>query len=215
VRIALLLACLLLPLPIRAAPEDHVRSVVVARDNDGYACDVRMYAPVPPGLAFDVLSDVDHMVDWVPNLRQSRILRREGNVLLIEQVGLAQFGFLSFNFTTERRLDLERPVSIRATQVRGDARRYNSRLRFDPDGAGTRIQYHAEFEPGTLAGLVFDAAFFEHEVREQFAAMIREMVRRQSRAALTPDPSSIGKPLQVGDPRGERSRVTSPSSIPR
>jgi ribosome-associated toxin RatA of RatAB toxin-antitoxin module len=191
-----ILAALLLPLAAQAE-DSYVRSVSVVRDKGGYACDVVLYAPVPVGLAFDVLSDVDHMVDWVPNLRQSRVLRREGNVAIIEQVGLAQFGFLSFTFTTERRLELERPVSIRATQIRGDARRYNSFLRFEPDGAGTRIQYHAEFEPGILAGLVLDAEFFEHEIREQFTAMIREMVRRQASATLTPGPSPKGE----GSPR--------------
>jgi ribosome-associated toxin RatA of RatAB toxin-antitoxin module len=181
-RAFLLLACLFLSATAAAAPEPFVRSAAVTRDKDGYVCEISLFAPVPPALAFDVFSDVDHMVDWVPNLRQSRTLKREGDTAVIEQVGLAQFGFLSFNFTTVRRLELERPVAIRARQVSGDARSYTSTLLLAPEGAGTRIQYHAEFEPGVLAELVFSTDFYRHEITEQFGAMIREMIRRQATA---------------------------------
>ncbi len=173
----LLLAVLLLPATAWAqgAP---VRSVTVTHAGGTYFCDAVLFAPVPQPLAFDVLTDVDHMVDWVPNLRQSRVLGREGNVVLIEQVGLAQFGWLSFNFRTERRLVLSRPTTIDAVQLRGSATRYNSSLRLTPEAGGTRLDYHAEFEPGLLASIVLSREFMEHEIAEQFTAMIQEMVRR-------------------------------------
>jgi carbon monoxide dehydrogenase subunit G len=182
-----------------AADSPYVRSVAVTRDGDSYVCEAVLFAPVPQALAWEVLTDVDHMVDWVPNLRESRVLKREGDVAFIEQVGLAQFGFLSFTFTTERRLEMSRPVSISAVQIRGDARRYNSLLRLSPEAAGTRLAYRAEFEPGLLAALVLSREFFEHEIGEQFTAMIGEMVRRNAmnERALTPDPSPKGRGEKV------------------
>jgi carbon monoxide dehydrogenase subunit G len=191
----LLLGFLLLPQQSQAADSPYVRSVVVTSDGASYVCEAVLFAPVPPSLAWEVLTDVDHMVGWVPNLRESRVLKREGDVAFIEQVGLAQFGFLSFTFTTERRLEMIRPVSISAVQIRGDARRYNSLLRLSPEAAGTRITYHAEFEPGLLAAMVLSREFFEHEIAEQFTAMIREMVRRKAmfERTLTPGPAPKGE----------------------
>lgn len=173
----LLLAVLLFPATVRAQG-GYVRSLTVTHAGSAYFCDAVLFAPVPQSLAFEVLTDVERMVEWVPNLRQSRILNREGNVILIEQVGLAQFGFLSFNFSTERRLVLNRPTTIDAVQVRGSANRYNSQLRLTPQASGTRLDYHAEFEPGLLASIVVSREFMEHEIAEQFTAMIQEMVRR-------------------------------------
>lgn len=196
----LALGLLALALQTAAADSPYVRSVTVTRDDAGYVCEAVMFAPVPPSLAWEVLTDVDHMVDWVPNLRQSRVLKREGDVAIIEQVGLAQFAFLSFTFTTERRLELKRPVSISAVQIHGDARRYNSVLRLTPEAAGTRLDYRAEFEPGLLAAMVLSREYFQHEIGEQFTAMIGEMVRRKAmhERTLTPDPS----------PKGSKERAT-------
>lgn len=201
-----------LPLAFQAAAADspYLRSVTVTREDASYVCEAVLFAPVPPLLAWEVLTDVDHMVGWVPNLRQSRVLRREGDVAIIEQVGLAQFAFLSFTFTTERRLELNRPVSISAVQIRGDARRYNSVLRLTPEATGTRLNYHAEFEPGLLASLVLSRDFFEHEIGEQFTAMIGEMVRRNERS-LTPGPSPKGRGERA-DPKGEGNSI---SNVPR
>ena len=176
-RCLLLLAVLLLPITTWAQGH-YVRSLTVTHAGGIYFCDAVLFAPVPPPLAFDVLTDVDRMVEWVPNLRQSRILNREGNIVLIEQVGLAQFGLLSFNFSTERRLVLDRPTTIDAVQLRGSANRYNSNLRLTPETGGTRLDYHAQFEPGLLAAIVMSRDFMEHEIAEQFTAMIQEMVRR-------------------------------------
>ena len=160
-RCLLLLGFLSLVFEAVAADSPYVRSVTVTRDDAGYVCEAVLFAPVLPALAWEVLTDVDHMVDWVPNLRQSRVLKREGDVAIIEQVGLAQFAFLSFTFTTERRLELNRPVSISAVQIRGDARRYNSVLRLRPEATGTQLNYRAEFEPGFLAALVLSREFFQ------------------------------------------------------
>ncbi|NJD88206.1 MAG: hypothetical protein FIB05_09340 [Betaproteobacteria bacterium] len=176
---ALLLAVLLLP-ATAWAQGGYVRSLTVLRDKGAYHCDAVLFAPVPQSLAFDVLTDVDRMAEWVPNLRQSRVLGRDGNTVLIEQVGLAQFGMLSFNFSTERRLVLNRPTAIDAVQIRGSANRYNSSLRLTPETGGTRLDYHAQFEPGLLASIVVSREFMEHEIAEQFTAMIQEMVRRNA-----------------------------------
>jgi hypothetical protein len=59
----------------------------------------------------------------------------------------------------------------------------HSQTRFFDAGGATRITYHAELEPGTWLPGFISRGFIAHEVREQFEAIAREMVRRRSTAA--------------------------------
>jgi hypothetical protein len=47
-----------------------------------------------------------------------------------------------------------------------------------PDGNGTQLQYHLEMVPTGLAAAVLSEDFLQHELTEQFTAIIGEMVRR-------------------------------------
>ena len=160
------------------AADSPVRNVNVVYDGEAYVLDAVMFAPVPQAAAWDVLTDFDRMADWVPNTRESRVLKREGNSATIEQRGVAKYGVASFPYTTERRMDMNKPVSIRATQVKGSLRRVESLMTLDPEGDGTRLTYHLEIVPSLLAATVISKTFLEHEIPEQFGAIIGEMVRR-------------------------------------
>jgi carbon monoxide dehydrogenase subunit G len=152
--------------------------------------------PVPPALAWEVMTDFESMARWVPNLRSSRVLRREGPVVHVEQVGIASFGPLSFDFTMVRRLELEPPLHIAAEQVRGTLRRYRSTIRLAPHRAGTRLTYRVDLEPGLLVGAILSRDFIEHEIREQFGAIAQEMVRREAArgaSALGTVPAASGR----------------------
>ena len=57
-------------------------------------------------------------------------------------------------------------------------RRVESTILLEPDGKGTRINYHLEIVPSLVASTIMSRAFLEHEVTEQFTAIVGEMVRR-------------------------------------
>lgn len=166
-----------------AGPSTAIDSVEVRPNADGYAVDLVFHAPVPRELAFEVLADFDHMADWIPNLRESRVVRREGQRLTIEQKGTAHFGRLSFPFTTVREIELAAPASIHSTQVKGSMKRFESWMSLAAEGAATRLHYHAELTPGAIAATVLSRSFLEHEFAEQFEAVVAEMVRRKAAAA--------------------------------
>ena len=189
---ALLLAAALLACAPALAADPPMRRLSVVPKGEGYACESEMVIPVPPALAWEVMTDFDSMARWVPNLRSSRVLRREGAVVTIEQVGIAQFGPLSFDFTMERRLELEPPTGIAAVQTRGTLKRYQSTIRLAPDMGGTRMTYRVDIEPGLLVGAILSKEFIEHELREQFGAIAGEMVRRD--AARTASASGASLP---------------------
>jgi carbon monoxide dehydrogenase subunit G len=169
-----------------AAAESAVKSIEIRRTEDGYVVDLVMLAPVPRELAFEVLVDFEHMASWVPNVRESRVLKRDPDRATVEQQGVAHFGLLSFPFTTVREVEFAAPASIHSTQVKGSMKRLESRMSLAPDGAGTRLDYHVEMVPGGAAAVVLSKSFLEHEFREQFDAIIAEMVRRKGGAAPAP-----------------------------
>ena len=77
------------PAPIEAG------NVAVDYRNGIYFADLSLQVAVPPATAIEVLTDFEHMAAFVPNLVNSRIISRTGNVYLIAQQGKARFGPLS------------------------------------------------------------------------------------------------------------------------
>ena len=164
------------------AAESAVTSIEVRQTAEGYVVDLVMRAPVPRELAFEVLVDFEHMATWVPNVRDSRVLKREANRATVEQHGVAHFGLLAIPFTTVREVEFAAPASIHSTQVKGSMKRVESRMKLTSEGAGTRLDYHVEIVPGAAAAAVLSKSFLDHEFREQFDAIIAEMVRRNGGA---------------------------------
>lgn len=160
------------------AADSPIRSVNVVYDGQTYILDAVMYAPVAPTLAWDVLTDFDHMAQWVPNVADSKIIKRDGDSVTFEQHGVARYGALSFPYTTERRADLKSPVSIKTVQTHGSLRRVESTMTLEPEGSGTRLTYHLEIVPSLLASTILSKPFLENEIGEQFTAIIGEMARR-------------------------------------
>jgi len=161
-----------------AATETAIRSVDISQPADAYVADVVMFVPVAPDISWQVLTDFEHMADWVPNVRESKVISREPNAVTIEQHGVARFGLASFPYVSVRRLESDPPRTIRSTQIKGNMRRLESLMTLTPDGDGTKLVYHFEMVPGALAATVMSKEFLEHELREQFGAIIGEMVRR-------------------------------------
>jgi hypothetical protein len=161
-----------------AATETPIRSIDIAHDSDAFVANVVMFAPVATDVAWQVLTDFDHMAEWVPNVRESKVIAREPNAVTIEQRGVAKFGITTFPYVSVRHIEPDPPRTIRSTQTRGNMRRLESLMTLAPDGDGTKLVYHLEMVPGVLVATVMSKEFLEHELREQFGAIIAEMVRR-------------------------------------
>lgn len=172
------LAALFMAIPCHAAGESPIRSITVVYEGDTYITDAVMYAPVQGAVAWDVLTDFDRMANWVPNVKESKVLKRENNSVTIEQRGQAKFGAASFNYVTERQLEMNKPLSIKSVQTKGSLKRVESLMKVEPDGNGTRLVYHIEIIPNLLASAVMSKSFLEHEITEQFTAIIGEMTKR-------------------------------------
>jgi len=174
----LLAAMLLLAGNRSLAADSPIRSIDVTYDGQTYVLTAVMFAPVAQAVAWDVLTDFDHMAQWVPNVSDSKVLKRDDNSVTIEQRGVAKYGAVSFPYVTERKIDMKPQGAINSLQTKGSLRRVASTLLLEPEGKGTRLTYHLEIEPSLLASALLSKDFLQHEFGEQFVAIIAEMVRR-------------------------------------
>lgn len=170
------------------AAESAVRQAEVRRTDDGYVADLVLWVSAPRELVFAVLADFEHMPDWVPNLRQSRVLQREAGRATVEYQGVVRYGVLTVPFATTREITISAPEWIRTTQTKGTMKRHESRMDLVAEGAGTRIDYRVLMVPNALAALVMNERRVATELSEHCEAIAAE-IRRRKNAALSRSPS--------------------------
>jgi carbon monoxide dehydrogenase subunit G len=181
-------ALLLAPALARA---ESVAKVQVVKQGDAYVVEATISAPVPLAEAWAVLTDFDQMARFIPNLTESDIRERQGNRIKVHQKGVARFGLFRFPFDSLREIDLTPNEMVRSRQISGATRSAQSQTIFTESGGVTRISYRAEIEPGFWLPAFISRPFIEHEVREQFEAIVGEMTRRHGLATGARSPASV------------------------
>jgi len=156
--------------------------VAVREVGDGFLVEATVKAPVSRQTAWEVLVDYDHMTTILGNLTSSQVARRNGNVLIVRQEGIARFGLFSYPFQVEREIRLEPMQRILTRNLSGSLKRMESEVRLKPSGNGSPvvIEYRAEFVFGSILAGLFAVSFLNHEVEEQFQSMLAEMKRRDA-----------------------------------
>lgn len=145
-----------------------------------------------PAVAWQVLSDYDHLADFVPAMRSSRVISKPGQPLVIEQSGEA--GVLLFRFTIDVVLDIdERPPHRLGFSARsGNMRQMRGEWLIEPEGAGIRLHYTAELEPAFWVPPLLGAALLRRDIASQVGGVVGEMERRQARI----NPQAITQPAK-------------------
>ncbi len=175
-----MLAVLALAGATAALAEGGKADIRVTQQSGTFVINATLDAPVPPALAWEVLTDFERMERFVPNLSDSRITSHDGNRLTILQRGIARFGPFAIHFESVREVTLVPSSSIRSVQTRGTMDRLESLTTFAPSPTGTRLDYRVEVVPGALYPDAITRRFIGHEIGEQFEAIVREMVRRRA-----------------------------------
>ena len=186
--------CLVMPLaraqaPARTDTQDDSDIVVRAeKDGENIIIDVEMPVQASLSAVWDVLTDYDHMAQFVANVHSSRITDRNGNTLLVAQKSSTEFGLLKFSFENVRKVELIPHKEIRSRLVSGDMKdsAFTTRLISDPGGV-THVFNHGVFRPTMWVPPIVGTAFLESETRRQFLELRNEIMRRDTvQKAATP-----------------------------
>ena len=163
--------------PARATVDPQIG---VSRLGELYIVDALIVVPVAPREAWDVMTDFDDMARFVPNLEISRVTGRDGLRLRVEQKGVARWGLLSHSFTTVREIELEPIDRVRSKSIGGTLHQVNSETQFASASGGTEIRHHVSFALETWMPDFLAQPFLQSEMRNQFDALLAEMLRRRT-----------------------------------
>ena len=155
----------------------------ITRDEDLVLIDAVLLAPVTPAEAWAVLTDFDTMARYVPDLDASRVTIRLGNRLRVEQRGVARWGPFARPFTMVREVDLTPVDRVESRSIGGTLQRVRTSTRLVPVADGTEVRHHLEFAFNVWMPDLLADAFFRYKMREQFEAVVDEMLRRRASAS--------------------------------
>lgn len=180
-RIACLLAlCCTLPTALgsESDPEPDI-TVSVQKNGDAIVVDVSFSVAASQQEAWGVLTDFDHMSEFISNLQSSKVVSRNGNKLQVAQVGKAARGLFSFAFESVRDIELTPHLAIRSRLLSGNMQKMDGATLLNSEGGGTRVQFHGESIPSVWVPPVVGAKFIGSEVHEQFREMRAEIMKRK------------------------------------
>ncbi len=176
----LLLACALSSGGVQAAEDvpDPV-AVSVAREGEHLQLTAEFRVPVGVRTAWAVLTDFEHMHEFLPGLKESHVLAQTGNQLTVQQRGEATAGPLSMAYESLRAVELTPYQAIRSRTLKGSLGNVEGVTRLTPDGRdSTLVSYTAQAQPDSPLASLLPTRYVREELRTQFQAMREEMLRR-------------------------------------
>ena len=137
-------------------------------------------------IAWEVLSDYDHLAQFIPDMKISRVVSRDGNRVRVEQKG--DFGFFFYRQPVEVMLEVvEEPQRrIDARRISGNIRDLETRYELKASDAGVKLDYVGRFIPEFSVPPFFGMAMVRRVIERRFRAMVEEIVRRDALARDRP-----------------------------
>lgn len=160
--------------------DDQDIAIAVEARDDLVLVDVNFTVPVTPAQAWMVLTDYDHMADFLPNIRYSKIMNSAGHQLHVAQQGKAYYGPFSFSYELLQEVALQPYAQIRSHAIGGSIKQADALTRLIPVEGGTRIVCHSESAPTPrLPGAILQA-FAAKAAREHYEHVKEEIMRRNT-----------------------------------
>jgi hypothetical protein len=133
-----------------------------------------------------VLSDYDHLAQFIPDMKSSRVVSRDGNRVLVEQKG--EFGFFFYRQPVDLVLEVvEDPMRrIDARRISGNIRELDTRYELEVSDAGVKLDYVGRFIPEFSVPPLFGLPMVRRVVERRFRAMVEEIERRDALARGRP-----------------------------
>jgi carbon monoxide dehydrogenase subunit G len=157
-------------------------SIEAGREGDFITFTASAELKVDQRIAWQVLSDYDHLAEFIPDMQSSRIVLRTSDGAMVEQKG--EFSFLFFHQPIDVVLAVyEEPQRrIIARAVAGNLRDMEGRYELLASGRGVRLSYSGRFTPDFYVPPLIGMPIVRSSMAKRFRAMIAEIVRRDALA---------------------------------
>jgi carbon monoxide dehydrogenase subunit G len=173
-------------------------AVAIHRDGDEFVLDVDFTVHATAQQVWNVMTDYDHMAQFISNMTMSRIVRRANDSLEVAQTTHLKIGLFDFKFDNVREIEFVPLQEIRSKLIRGDMKASAFTTRIAAEGEVTRITNHGRFIPDRWIPPLIGTLVLEAETRKQFAEFRAEIMRREGSEATNPGSPNTERPLAPG-----------------
>jgi hypothetical protein len=188
-RIVAVLALAFLPAAVLQAAVDQDIEVHVKKEGPEVVVDVDCPVNASAAVAWEVLTDYDHMSEFLSNVQSSSVQSRDGRMLQVHQKGKASRGLLSISFENLRAVELVPYQEIRSRLISGDMKASAFTTRIVDDGTGVHIINSGRYTPKIWVPPVIGPTLIADETRKHFGELRTEILRRSALRAKTPSVS--------------------------
>ena len=174
-------SCLLFLCVTAIATAAPAAEISVRATRDGDALEVEAVADLAVGLAraWEVLTDYNRFSQFVPDLRESRVISREGGNAVVEQKGEARFLFFSYPIEVRLAVTEFPRERIESRAIAGNFRELRCTYTLEPREGGVRLRYQGRLVPDFQLPL-FHTYVLKSNVEATFRAMVEEIERGQN-----------------------------------
>ena len=134
--------------------------------------------------AWKVLTDYDRLADFIPGMRESRVVSRYGLNVVVDQRGDASMLF--FRFPMSVRLAIEEfPFDrIVSSAISGNFKELHGVYHLRAHAAGVRLSYEGTFTPDFAVPPLIGTLLVRSTVERRFAAMAHEIEKTRRKEPL-------------------------------
>jgi carbon monoxide dehydrogenase subunit G len=177
-------------LPTLAKDESKLQ-IDVQQISGGFAIRATFPVSVRPTQAFAVMTDYDHMAQFIPQMRKSQILWRNGEHESVLQEGSVDLLWLHFPSFVVMSVHLASNDAVLFHSTSGNLE-ISGRAQVRPTAAGSVVDYVTTMKPQIAIPLGLAQNFVAHYIRQQMIALRAEMLRvgthpAENAAQLSPD----------------------------
>ena len=196
-------------LPVAGLPAAMDQDIEVRVKKNGPEVAVDVDCPVNASVAvtWEVLTDYDHMSEFLSDVQHSSVQARDGHTLQVYQKGKAERGLLSITFENLREVVLVPHQEIRSRLISGDLKASAFTTRVVDDGTLIHIIHSGRYTPKIWVPPIIGPTLIEAETRKHFGELRNEILRRNAlrakapSASVPPSPPPAGKSLASDAPR--------------
>jgi|SRR5882672_1804931 len=157
-------------------------SIRTAREGEFVTVSASVVMHVDVRVAWAVLTDYDHLAKFIPDMKTSRVVSREGNRVRVEQTGDVGFFFYKEPVNVVLEVREEPPRRITAWSVEGNVKGLETRYELDVSGKGVRLDYAGRFVPAFAIPPLIGMPLVSRLIERRFRAMVEEIERRDALA---------------------------------
>jgi len=134
-----------------------------------------------PATVWRILTDYNHLADYLPNLKSARVISRDGDTVIVEQQGTARFLFFSQPIRLLVQVQERAPDQIDISLIDGDMKVYRATWRLSPvaGATGTRVVYHANIVPKFDVPGIVGTSVVKKDIYKMMAAVLVRLDRQE------------------------------------